>query len=93
MTDEAVYRRNDVVWRRTYDRVIILVPDGVGFLTLSATGCDLWAALEQPGTVRALAQRLAAIYGAPVEHIAADIVPVIEDLERNGAVVSFGTAP
>ncbi len=93
MTSEPEYRRNAVLWRRTYDRVVILVPGKDGFLTLSATGCDLWAALETPGTLRALAQRLAAIYEAPVEQIAADIIPVIENLERGGAIVNSGTAP
>lgn len=93
MTDEPIYRRNDVLWRRTYDRVLILIPGRDGILTLQGSGRDLWAALEEPGSVQALAQRLAAIYAAPVEHIASDIVPVIDDLARRGAVIVRGTAP
>lgn len=92
MTDEPVYQRDDVLWRRTYDRVLILVPGRDDFLTLQGSGCALWAALEEPGSLRALAERLAAIYGAPVEQIASDIAPVIEDLERCGAVV-VSTSP
>jgi hypothetical protein len=87
VSEEPVYRRGDVLWRRTYDRVVILVPGRDGYLTLQATGCELWAALEEPGSLHALAQRLAAFYGASVEVIASDIVPVIEDLERCGAVI------
>ena len=87
MTDEAIYRRNDVLWRSTYDRVHILVPGRDGILTLQGSGHQLWAALEEPGSVQALAQRLAAVYAASAEDIAADIAPVIEDLSRNGAVI------
>jgi hypothetical protein len=86
MIDEPVYHRSDVLWRRTYDRVLILVPGRDGILTLQGSGRDLWAALEEPGSVGALSQRLAAVYTAPVEQIASDIVPVIEDLARRGAV-------
>jgi len=90
---ESVYRRADVLWRRTADRVVILVPGTDEFVTLTATGCDLWAALEEPGGLRELAERLAAAYGAPVERIAADIAPVIEELQRCGAVGVTGREP
>ena len=92
MTDEPVYRRNDVLWRRTCDRVLILVPGRDGILTLQGSGGDLWVALEEPGSAEALAQRLAAVYAAPVEQIASDIVPAIEDLARCGAVI-VSTSP
>jgi hypothetical protein len=62
------------------------VPTDQDFVTLTATGCDLWAALEEPGSVGQLAERLAALYGAAVEQIAADIAPVIEELVRRGAL-------
>ena len=86
----SVYRRGDVLWRRTYDRVVVLVPATREFVTLQATGCDLWAALEQPGSLEEVARRLAAAYGAPVEQIAADVGPVLDELEHRGAVVVTG---
>lgn len=87
MTGEPIYRRTDVLWRRTHDRLLILVPGGDTILTLGGSGLDLWAALEEPGSVQELAQRLAAVYAAPADGIASDIGPVIEDLARSGAVV------
>lgn len=81
-----MYCRSDVLWRRTYDRVLILIPGRVEILTLQGSGGELWAALEEPGSLQALARRLAAVYRAPVENIASDIVPVIEELARCGAV-------
>jgi hypothetical protein len=86
VSDEPVYRRGDVLWRRTYDRVVLLLPTSGEFVTLQATGCDLWAALEEPGSLGELAQRLAGVYGASAEQIASDIAPIIEDLGRRGAV-------
>ena len=82
-----MYRRGDVLWRRTYDRVVIVLPRSGEFFTLQATGCDLWAALEEPGSIRDLAARLAANYAIPVEEIANDIAPVIDELEHCGALV------
>ena len=93
MSGEPVYRRGNVPWRRTYDRVIVLVPRSGELVTLKATGCALWAALEKPGSVGQLAERLAGAYGAPVEQIASDITPVIEELRRYGVVsVNEGTS-
>ena len=88
MTEKAVYRRGAVLWRCTYDRVLILVPGEEGFLSLQGTGRDLWDVLEEPGTLDELAARLAGIYTAPAGRIASEIVNVIEELERRGAVVS-----
>jgi hypothetical protein len=75
-----------VLWRRTYDRVIILVPASGELVTLQATARDLWAALDEPGSVGELAERLAALYDAPLEQIASDIEPVLEELGRRGAL-------
>jgi len=93
MTEDPCYRRGAVLWRQTYDRVLILLPSSGQFITLEATGRDLWAALEEPGTVHDLACRLAADFGAPVAQIASDITPVIEELDRRGAVVATGRRP
>lgn len=87
MNDEPVYRRANVLWRRTYDRVVMLVPDSGEFLALQATGCDLWAALEDPGSLGEIAKRLVAVYGAPVEQVISDIAPVVEELRRRGVLV------
>ncbi len=86
-----MYRRGDVLWRRTYDRVVMLLPTSGEFVTLKGTGCDLWATLEEPGSLGQLAERLASCYGAPVEQITSDIAPVIEELAACGAVAVTGT--
>jgi hypothetical protein len=86
VSDQDTYRRADVLWRRTYDRIIILVPASGEMVTLQATARDLWMALEAPASLRELAERLASIYEASSERIAADIAPALEELSRRGAV-------
>jgi hypothetical protein len=86
MSDCPVYRRGEVLWRRTYDRVVILMPASGEVVTLQATACDLWAVLEEPGSLGEVANRLAALYDAPFEQIASDVAPVLEELKRRGAV-------
>jgi hypothetical protein len=93
MTEEHVYRRSDALWRRTVDRVLILLPTSGHFLVLKGTGCDLWSALEQPGSVGQLAKRLSERYGVSAEQVAVDIAPFIEELARYGAVDLSGTCP
>lgn len=86
MSGETVYRRADVLWRHTVDRVVILVPASGEFITLPGSGSNLWAALKRPASLRELAERLAAIYGAPIEQITSDIEPALEELRCRGAV-------
>jgi hypothetical protein len=86
MSDGPVYSRGEVLWRRTHDRVIILTPGSREVVTLQATACDLWAVLDEPGSLGEVARRLAARYDAPFEQIASDIGPVLEELGRRGAV-------
>jgi hypothetical protein len=86
MNDGPVYRRSEVLWRRTYDRVLIRIPASGEAVTLQTTACDLWAALEEPGSLREVAKRLGRLYDAPFEQIASDVAPVLEELERRGAV-------
>jgi hypothetical protein len=90
MSDGPIYRRNEVLWRRTHDRVLIRVPASGETTTLQATACDLWTALEEPGSLGEVSKRLAAVYDASVEQIASDIAPVLEELERRGAVSKKG---
>lgn len=90
MDGEPVYGRADVLWRQTYDRVMVLVPGRSDIVTLQGSGCALWAALADPDSVAGLAERLSAAYGAPADQIAADIMPVLTELVEEGAAVIRG---
>jgi hypothetical protein len=88
VSGELVHCRGAVLWRRVHDRVLLLLPATREVLSLTGSGGDLWAVLDEPGSLPELAERLAAIYGAPVERIAADIAPIVDELRRYGAVVT-----
>jgi hypothetical protein len=84
--NQLVYGRANVLWRRTLDRVVILVQASDEFLTLQATGSDLWSAIEPPASLGEVAERLATIYGVPAAQIVSDIEPVLQELHQRGAV-------
>jgi hypothetical protein len=83
---DIVYRRAEVLWRRTYDRVVILVPGSGELVALQASAAHLWERLEQPGSLRELAEQLATIYDASAEQIVSDMEPVLDELRRRGVV-------
>jgi hypothetical protein len=79
-------RRDDVLWRRSLDAVILL-PVGVDDpLTLPGTGASVWDLLEEPTTLAELVATLAEAYDtdpAVVEH---DVLELLSELEELGAV-------
>ncbi|MEM8706775.1 MAG: PqqD family protein [Actinomycetota bacterium] len=79
-------RRAAVLWRRSGDRVLIRRRGNEHLLVLADTGVDLWLELDQPTTVAALAEQLAASYDAPVEQVAPDVQAAIVQLVADGAV-------
>ena len=81
-----VHRAPGVLWRDGAFGVVILAPGSPEPQTLTGTGRSLWQALAEPVTPSELARALAAEYGAQPERVAADIIPVLEQLCAVGAV-------
>jgi hypothetical protein len=75
-----------VLWRFGPGLVVLLGPDDVAPTSLRGTGVALWAALDQPRTVRELAARLAAEFGADADVVESDIEPVIASLAATRAL-------
>ena len=75
-----------VLWRFGPELVVFLAPDSVAPTSLSGTGVALWAALDQPRTVRELAARLAAEFGADPDVVESDIEPVVANLAAIGVL-------
>ena len=79
-------RRADVLWRATLDGVLIR-PLGAAELTkLAGTGRALWAVLEEPASFDEVCELLAEIHDADAAAIAADLVPVVDDLVARGVL-------
>lgn len=79
-------RREGVLWRRSGDALVLLVPDADDLVTLSSTGQALWEALAEPADLTQVAKSLSALYGIDADTVAADIEPFLVDLERRHVV-------
>ena len=84
---ETVVRAPEVLWRRTFDRVILLGREGSELQTLLGTGVDIWDLISAPQTVESMTAALADRYRAEAEVIRSDVAGLIERLLSAGAVV------
>jgi len=87
LSSAAVWRRReDVLWRRSLDAVILL-PVGVDEpRTLLGTGASVWDLLEEPATVAELVAILADAYDTDAAVVEHDVRALLADLEALGAV-------
>ncbi len=81
-------RRNDVLWRRSLDSVIVFGADGGEPLTLAGTGPAVWALLEGPITLAALSEQLAERFNTSIETVKDDVSSLLRHLEEAGAIDS-----
>jgi len=79
-------RRDDVLWRRSLDAVILLAANADEPLTLPDTGAIVWDLLEEPATFDELVTTLADVYNTDATTIATDITPLLEELAALGAL-------
>lgn len=79
-------RRSGTLWRWTIDSLLVQPPDSDELLALDVPGQALWEALREPRTLTQAAEIIADSAGAPPDLIASDLVPVLEELERAGAL-------
>jgi hypothetical protein len=85
--DAFRWERDDrVLWRSGPDFVVLLCPGSAAPLSLRGTGVALWAAFDQPRSLREIAERLSSEFGADDESVRSDVAPVIERLVEAGAL-------
>lgn len=73
-------RRRDLLWRETFDRVLVVVPDSDEVLAISDTGVPIWHQLAEPRSLVEVASRVARMYDAAPELILEGIGPLVEEL-------------
>ncbi len=79
-------RRDDVLWRRSLDAVILL-PVGVDDpMTLPGTGASVWDLLEEPASLAELVAILADAYEEDPTVVEHDVRTLLTELEGLGAV-------
>jgi len=80
-------RRDDVLWRRSLDAVILMPLGAEEPVTLPDTGASVWGLLEEPATLAELVTTLTEAYDradpSVVEH---DVRTLLAELEALGAV-------
>jgi Coenzyme PQQ synthesis protein D (PqqD) len=79
-------RADAVLWREGEFGVVVLAPGATEPQTLTGTGRALWHALDQPISPTDLAGALAVRFGADPGNVWADVVPVLTELARIGAI-------
>ena len=86
MTTIRWRRRPGVLWRRSLDAVVLLPPEADDVLTLAGTGPEIWELLAEWRTVADLVEILAAAHETSTDVVAADLVPLLAELESEGVV-------
>jgi hypothetical protein len=80
-------RAETALWRQSADAVVVL-PLGTGeVFTLHGSGSALWDVLARASTLDEAAERLGTAFGRPVDMIAAEIEPVLQELVQRMAVL------
>jgi hypothetical protein len=75
-----------VLWRKTFDRVVLLVPGSDRFLSLSGTGIDLWESLAEARSLDEISTALAKRYGISPAVVGRDVAPTLDTLVAGDAV-------
>jgi hypothetical protein len=79
-------RRDDVLWRRSLDAVIVLPVGADEPLTLPGTGAAVWDLLEEPASLAELVAALAEVYEEDPAVVELDVTTLLAELEDLGAV-------
>ncbi|NIR37519.1 MAG: PqqD family protein [Actinobacteria bacterium] len=83
---DTVVGRADVVWRRTFDRVLVRVPGEGVVVELAGTAVALWDRVEQPCRFDDLCAELAGRHGADLGTVTADVAAAVGELTAGGVL-------
>lgn len=79
-------RRDDVLWRRSIDAVVLLPVGTSEPVSLPGTGAMVWDLLAEPATLDELVTALAEVYEGDAATIARDVVDLLVRLESLAAI-------
>lgn len=72
--------------------LVFLDIDSGDYLTLQATGRDIWERLDKPLEVETLLEQLSTSYGISPEQCATDTLPFLEQLLEAGLIRTIDSA-
>lgn len=76
--DRVQARRDGLAWREVGDEVVILDLESSQYLSLNASGAQLWKLIEQPTTVADLIRALVSEYEIEDEEAERDVFEFLE---------------
>jgi hypothetical protein len=82
---QQLVRSDLALWRRVGSSVVILRP-GTPPFRIAGSGGAVWDLLGAPISPADIVAALAAAFDAPSEVVAADVLPLLDDLLDRGAV-------
>ena len=82
------HRRDDVLWRRTLEGIVVARPerDGPDPVTIGGGGVAVWECLDRPRSTAELVDALVATFTADRDTVERDVEVLLTDLERHGYV-------
>lgn len=83
-----VQRNPAVLWRRTLDGAVLLVPGRAEPLRLNATAAIVWDLLDEPATTAQLAAEVAEAFDIASQEASADITAGVGALRDEGALTT-----
>ena len=79
-------RRDDALWRRSLDSVIVFPVGTDDPVTIGGSGAVVWDLLAEPATLDELVATLAEVYEGDAASIASDVADLLSQLEALGAI-------
>ena len=81
-----VVRTEGIMTAPVDQEIVLLNMKGNNYISLDAIGRRIWELLESPVMVDDLCRQLGAEFEATQEQICADVIPFLNELEREGLV-------
>jgi hypothetical protein len=86
----TVVRTEGMMTTPVDNEIVILNLKGNNYISLNAIGRRIWELTEAPVTVTDLCNKLEREFAATPEQIAADVLPFLAELEKEGLVRVVG---
>jgi hypothetical protein len=82
------HRDERVLWRRSFERIVLLAPGREEPLVLEGTGRLVWELLDEPQRVSVLHAALAELFARDVADVDREVTPFLAELCAAGALVA-----
>jgi hypothetical protein len=82
------HRDDRVLWRRSFERIVLLAPGREEPLVLEGTGRLVWELLDEPQRASVLHTALAELFARDVTDVDREVTPFLAELCAAGALVA-----